>query len=272
MRWMLPSSMGDNVNALSGKKWLQEHGKLIYYGGIISFLVYVILLQILLVLLYGKVDKPSVILIVATLLIPVFILIIYVGSRTIKAVSLQKVMRRYSLVKHHIETDNQYIMKSSKFKTLPFLFILVVILVPILESSPELGYSLLGYIFLVGIILFVIFYTAVGNSLTLNSEGITVRTLISRRSCRWKDIKRFEVREDPLSEFSRKLVYFVINDSCGEWLGGKIIPEASFLQRFKNLYEKTIADNYGWNAEELAMLLNMLREYFSGDGSETGIE
>jgi hypothetical protein len=134
--------MGDNMNGWSGRKWLQEHGKLIYYCGIISFLVYAILLPILLVLLYGKVDRPSVVLIVAALLIPVFILIIYMGSRTIKTISLQKVMRGYSLVKHHIETDNQFIMKSSKFKTLPFLFILVVILVPILESPPESHFSI----------------------------------------------------------------------------------------------------------------------------------
>lgn len=72
--------IGDGMMMSSTKKWwLLKNGKILYYGGILSLVVYVILLPVLLLYLYGKVEMPSVILCVAALLIPVFLLSIYFG-------------------------------------------------------------------------------------------------------------------------------------------------------------------------------------------------
>lgn len=71
---------GDGMMMSSTKKWwLLKNGKILYYGGTLSFVVYVILLPVLLLYLYGKVEMPSVVLCVAALLILVFLLTIHFG-------------------------------------------------------------------------------------------------------------------------------------------------------------------------------------------------
>lgn len=75
---------GDDMigNVVSGKKWwLLKNGKTLYYGGILSLLVYsLILFPTLLVLLYGKTNFPSVILIVLFSLVFVFVIIVIFSS------------------------------------------------------------------------------------------------------------------------------------------------------------------------------------------------
>lgn len=76
---------GDDMigNVVSGKKWwLLKNGKILYYGGILSLLVYsLILFPTLLVLLYGKTNFPSVILIVLFSLVFVFVIIVIFSSK-----------------------------------------------------------------------------------------------------------------------------------------------------------------------------------------------
>lgn len=73
-------SEGDNVITIFVKRWLLKNGKLLYYSGILSFVLFVIILPVLLVFLHEKGYTSSYILIASGLFVLVMVILIYVSS------------------------------------------------------------------------------------------------------------------------------------------------------------------------------------------------